>query len=620
MNRYPLWKYILIVLVLSVGVLYALPNVFGEDPALQISANVRGTAVNQDTLTQVTTALASAKIPVKRADLTPQGLLVRLYDTDAQLKAQDVVRDRLGRGYVIALNLAPSTPRWLTAIGAAPMYLGLDLRGGVHFLMQVDMKAALDHAEERYVSDSRTILREKKLHYLAVDRADGGGVTVKFKDSQERDQAIELLRKELRELQIVSQDGSDGFFYAIARIPEKERRAIANTAVQQNLTTLRNRVNELGVAEPVLQRQGEDRIVVQLPGVQDTARAKEILGATATLEFRMMDEEHDPQEALAGHTPAASKLYYERDGRPILLQKRVLLTGESVIDAASGLESQTGSPAVFITLNSKGARIFSQATRELVGKRMAVVFIETKVENKTVNGQEVKEKKVVEEVINVAVIRSELGKRFQVTGLESTEEARNLALLLRAGALAAPMEIVEERTIGPSLGQDNIATGVRSALFGSTLVIVFMAVYYGMMGVISDIALLLNVVLVVALLSIVQATLTLPGIAGITLTVGMAVDANVLINERIREELRNGNSPQASIAAGYGKAFLTILDAHVTALIGALALFMFGTGPIKGFAVTLSLGILTSLFTAIMFTRAVVNLTYGRQRVTRISV
>ncbi len=619
MNQYPLWKYVLIVIVLLVGTLYALPNVFGEDPAIQISVNVRGSTLDQGTLTQVSTALAKANIAVKHADLTPQGLLVRLYDTDAQLKAQDVARESLGHGYVIALNLAPSTPHWLTALGAAPMYLGLDLRGGVHFLMQVDMKAAIDHAEERYVSDSRTLLREKKLHYLTVDRANGGGITVKFKERQERDQAIELLRKELRELQLVAEDSPEGF-YVSGRIPEKERHTIASTAVQQNLTTLRNRVNELGVAEPVLQRQGEDRIVVQLPGVQDTARAKEILGATATLEFRMMDEEHLPQEALAGHTPASSKLYYERSGRPILLQKRVLLTGESVIDAASGLENQTGSPAVFITLNSKGARIFSQATRELVGKRMAVVFIETKIENKTVDGHEIKEKKTVEEVINVAVIRSELGKRFQVTGLESTGEARNLALLLRAGALAAPMEIVEERTIGPSLGQDNIATGVRSAVIGSLMVMCFMGFYYGMMGVISDLALLLNIVLVVALLSIVQATLTLPGIAGITLTVGMAVDANVLINERIREELRNGNSPHASIAAGYSKAFLTILDAHVTALIGAIALFMFGTGPVKGFAVTLSLGILTSLFTAIMFTRAIVNLTYGRQRTMRLSV
>ena len=620
MNQYPLWKYILIVVVLLTGTLYALPNVFGEDPAIQASANARGAVIDQNTLTQLTTALGKAGIEVKRVELTPQGLLVRLYDTDAQLKAQDVTRETLGRGYVVALNLAPATPGWLTAIGAAPMYLGLDLRGGVHFLMQVDMKAALDHAEERYVSDTRTLLREKKLHYLTVSRASGGdGLEVKFKERGDRDQALELLRKDLRELQIAPQDGPDGF-YAIGHIPEKERRSIAKTAVQQNLTTLRNRVNELGVAEPVLQQQGEDRVVVQLPGVQDTARAKEILGATATLEFRMMDEEHDVREALSGHTPATSKLYYERDGRPVLLQKRVLLTGDSVIDAASGIESQSGSAAVFITLDSKGARIFSQSTRELVGKRMAVVFIESKVETKTIGEREVKEKRTVEEVINVAVIRSQLGKRFQVTGLDSTDEARNLSLLLRAGALAAPMEIVEERTIGPSLGQDNIAMGVRSALIGSLMVAIFMVIYYGLFGLIANAALLFNVILVLALLSIVQATLTLPGIAGITLTVGMAVDANVLINERIREELRNGSSPQASIAAGYDKAFLTILDAHVTALIGAIALFMFGTGPIKGFAVTLSLGILTSLFTAIMVTRAIVNLTYGRRRVARLSV
>ncbi|CAK0751532.1 Sec translocon accessory complex subunit SecD [Gammaproteobacteria bacterium] len=619
MNQYPLWKYILIVIVLVIGTLYALPNIFGEDPAIQITANARGLEIGQDTLTQLTTALGKARIEVKQAELVHQGLLVRLYDIDAQLKAQDVALETLGRGYVVALNLAPATPRWLSAIGAAPMYLGLDLRGGVHFLMQVDMKAVIDHAEDRYVSDARAMLRDKKLRYLMVGRASGGGLEVKFKEREDRDQALDLLRKELHELQITAQDGPDGF-RAIGRIPEKELRTIAKTAVQQNLTTLRNRVNELGVAEPVLQQHGEDRVVVQLPGVQDTARAKEILGATATLEFRMMDEEHDPRDAIAGHSPPASKLYYERNGRPILLQKRVLLTGESVIDAASGIESQSGSPAVFITLDSKGARIFSQTTRELVGKRMAVVFIESKVETKTIGGRVVKEKKTVEEVINVAVIRSQLGKRFQVSGLDNTGEARNLALLLRAGALAAPMEIVEERTIGPSLGQDNIAIGVRSAVIGSFLVVVFMMVYYGLFGLIANVALLLNVVLVMALLSIIQSTLTLPGIAGITLTVGMAVDANVLINERIREELRNGSSPQASISAGYDKAFLTILDAHVTSLIGAIALFMFGTGPIKGFAVTLSLGILTSLFTAIMVTRAIVNLTYGRRRVARLSV
>jgi len=619
MNQYALWKYILIAVCLVIGVLYALPNLFGEDPALQISPGTRGVTIGQDTLTQVTQALDNAKVAVKQATLTKQGLLIRLYDTDAQLKAQDVALDTLGRGYVVALNLAPATPQWLTAIGAAPMYLGLDLRGGVHFLMQVDMKAALEHAAERYVSDARALLREKKIRYLMVARAAGGGLDVKFKDDSERNQALEFLTRELRELKLSLQDNADGL-HIIGTIPEKEQHAIKKTAVQQNLTTLRNRINELGVAEPVIQQQGEDRIVVQLPGVQDTARAKEILGATATLEFRMMDEEHDPREAIAGRTPPASKLYYERNGRPILLQKRLMLTGESIIDAASGFESQSSSPAVFITLDSKGARVFSQTTRELVGKRMAVVFIETKVETKNRDGRTVKEKRTVEEVINVAVIRSQLGKRFQVTGLDSTEEARNLALLLRAGALAAPMEIIEERTIGPSLGQDNIATGIFSAVIGSLMVIAFMVIYYGLFGLIANIAMIFNVVLVIALLSIIQATLTLPGIAGISLTMGMAVDANVLINERIREELRNGSTPQASIAAGYDKAFLAILDSNITTLIAALALFVFGTGPIKGFAVTLTLGLITSLFTAVMVTRAIVNLTYGRRRITRISV
>lgn len=620
MNQYPTWKYILIALVLLVGIVYALPNIFGEDPAIQISSNARETKIGQDTLDQLIGALNKAKFTIKSSEINAQGLLIRFYDTDTQFKARDVAIENLGRGYVVALNLAPATPRWLTAIGAAPMYLGLDLRGGVHFLMQVDMKSATEHAEERYISDTRTLLRDKKIRYLTVGRTkNNGGVEIRFKERNDRDQAITFLNQELRELVLNPQDTQDSF-NIIASIPEKELRTIAKTAIQQNLTTLRNRVNELGVAEPVLQQHGEDRIVVQLPGVQDTARAKEILGATATLEFRMMDEDHDPRDALAGRTPPAAKLYYERNGRPILLQKRVLLTGESVIDAASGIESQSGSPAVFITLDAKGARIFSQATRELVGKRMAVVFIESKVETKNVGGHEVKEKKIVEEVINVAVIRSQLGKRFQVTGLDSTNEARNLALLLRAGALAAPMEIVEERTIGPSLGQDNIDAGVFSAVVGALMVIGFMTAYYGVFGLIANIAMLFNVVLVVALLSIIQATLTLPGIAGISLTVGMAVDANVLINERIREELRNGNSPQASIIAGYDKAFIAIFDSNITTLIAALALFMFGTGPIKGFAVTLTLGLLTSMFTAVTVTRAIVNLTYGRRRILRVSV
>ena len=620
MNQYPLWKYLLIVVVLAIGTLYALPNVFGEDPAIQVSASGRGVEVTQETLHQLTDALQKADLPYKDAQVIHQGLLVRLYDTDAQLKAQDVARDTLGRGYVVALNLAPSTPKWLTALGAAPMYLGLDLRGGVHFLMQVDMKAAVDHAEDRYVSDARSQLREEKIHYLTVGRLASGGLEVKFKEQGERDKALEVLRRHLRELKLDTLDNTDGY-WIVGRILEKERREIARSAVHQNLTTLRNRVNELGVAEPVIQQQGEDRIVVQLPGVQDTARAKEILGATATLEFRMVDEEHDPREALAGRTPAAAKLYYERSGRPVLLQKRILLTGESVMDAASGIEQQSASPAVFITLDAKGARVFSQATRELVGKRMAVVFIETKVETKTIDGRQVKEKRTVEEVINVAVIRSQLGKRFQVTGLENTAEARNLALLLRAGALAAPMEIVEERTVGPSLGQDNITTGVRSAIIGSLFVMIFMVIYYGAFGLIANTALLFNVILLVALMSLIQATLTLPGIAGITLTVGMAVDANVLINERIREELRNGNSPQTSIAAGYERAFSTIADSNITTLLAALALFLFGTGPVKGFAVTLTLGIITSMFTAIMLTRGIVNLVYGgRRKLTRLSV
>jgi preprotein translocase subunit SecD len=616
LNRYPLWKYLLLLTVLVGALFFALPNLYGEDPAIQVSAS-RGAEVNQALEERITRLLKEASITPKRVERAADRLLVRFADTETQLKARDVVRDALGGDYVVALNLAPATPAWLTRLGALPMYLGLDLRGGVHFLLAVDMEAAVQQAAERYVGDIRTFLRSEKIRYRTIARS-GDRVEVSFRDAPLREQAAERIAREFPELKVTAQDDAEGYRLQIG-LNEKAAQETQRFALQQNLTTLRNRVNELGVAEPVIQQQGSNRIVVELPGVQDTARAKEILGATATLEFRMVHA-GDVASAVAGRVPVGARLYEDREGRPILLERTVMLTGDYITDAASGIDSQTGSPAVFITLDGKGARIFAERTKDEVGKAMAVVFIEHKTDTELVNGKSVKRKRVVEEVINVATIRERLGKRFQITGLDSTEEARNLALLLRAGALVTPIEIIEERTIGPSLGRENINQGFRSVVIGFLLVLVFMAIYYRVFGLVADLALTFNLVLLVAILSLLQATLTLPGIAGIVLTVGMAVDANVLIFERIREELRNGNSPQASIHAGYEKAFSTIADANITTLIAAVVLFGFGTGPIKGFAVTLSIGILTSMFTAIMGTRAVVNLIYGGRRLAGLSI
>jgi preprotein translocase subunit SecD len=619
MNRYSPWKYLLILVLIGLGALFALPNIYGKDPALQISAT-RSSEVSQLTEFQVSTALEEAKIPYKSIELGLESLVVRFKNEETQLKAQSAIKKSLGLSYVVALNLAPATPDWLTKFGAEPMFLGLDLRGGVHFLMEVDMVAAVSKAEDRYISDMRSKLRENKVRYKTITRNKAGGLLVRFKDDTERDNGQELIEDEFPDLDVTLPKNSGDESQLIAKINEKVLLETQKLALQQNITTLRKRVNELGVAEPVIQQQGLSRIVVQLPGVQDTAKAKNILGATATLEFRLVDEDHAPQDAVDGRVPAGSKLYYGRNGQPILLDKEVMLTGDSIIDAASGIDGQSGGPNVTITLDGKGAKRMSHATRDNVGKRLAVVFIENKVETVEKNGELVENKIVVEEVINAAVIREQLGKRFQITGLESTQEARTLSLLLRAGALAAPIYIIEERTVGPSLGQDNIDKGFKSVLIGFVLVLVFMAVYYKVFGLIANVALALNLVLIVALLSILQATLTLPGIAGIVLTVGMAVDANVLNFERIREEVRNGNSPQASIHAGYEKAFSTIADANITTLIAALVLFSFGTGPIKGFAVTLSLGIISSMFTAIMVTRGLVNLLYGGRRLEKLKI
>jgi preprotein translocase subunit SecD len=601
MNRYPLWKYILIAIALTVGLFYTLPNFFGEVPAVQVSP-VKSTAkVDESLLTRVDQALGQANIKPDGIFLDPASIKVRLANTDTQLKAKDVLQSALGDGYVVALNLLSTSPRWLTKINALPMYLGLDLRGGVHFLLQVDMKGALTKAADRYVADIRATLRGKEIRYTGISR-DGQNVVVKFRDAQTRDQAATEIGKQNPDLQLNSTDSASEYAIAATLRPEVQKR-IQEFAIQQNVTTLRNRVNELGVAEPIVQQAGVDRVVVQLPGVQDTATAKDILGRTASLEVRMVDEEHsDPatlQAAIAGQVPLGDELLYDRDGAPHVLKREVILTGDRISDAQPGFDSQTGEPAVHINLDGRGATIFQQVTRESIGKRMAMVLVE----------------KGKGEVITAPVIRSEIpGGRVQISGRMTTNEARDVALLLRAGALAAPMEIVEERTVGPSLGADNISRGFHSTMYGFGAIAVFMIVYYMFFGVISVLSLAVNLMLLVALLSMLQATLTLPGLAAIALTLGMAIDSNVLINERIREELRNGTTPQAAISAGYERAWATILDSNITTLIAGIALFMFGSGPVRGFAVVHCLGILTSMFSAVLVSRSLVNLVFGARR------
>ena len=619
MNRYPAWKYVVLVAVITVGILYALPNLFGEDPAVQVSS-ARGFELDP-AIEDVVAGVAEAQgVEVQSVDFSPQRLMLRVADNEAQLQLADALRDELGDAYVVALNLAPATPDWLRAMSAEPMVLGLDLQGGVHFLMEVDMDTARQQTLERFVDDIRNLLRDERIRYRSV-RVDDGELIAELRTEEDRATAMTEIGRELTELELETfQAGSTYNIRATVR-PEVMTE-LQQTALQQNITTLRNRVNELGVAEPIIQQQGADRIVVQLPGVQDTAEAKRILGATATLEYRAVDEQNDPFEAQrTGRIPAQSRLYEDREGNPILLSRRLIASGENLTSASAGFDQQTGQPNVQVTLDAVGARRMLDFTSDNVGNRMAVVFIEQRPVTETVDGEEVSDMRRVEEVISVATVREPFGRRFQTTGLGSAREASQLALLLRAGALAAPVQIIEERTVGPSLGADNIEQGFNSVIIGFCLVLVVMAVYYRVFGLVADLALTANLVLIVALLSMIGATLTLPGIAGIVLTVGMAVDANVLIYERIREELRLGNTPQAAIRSGYGKAFSTIADANVTTLIAALVLFMFGTGPVKGFAVTLSLGIVTSMFTAIFGTRGVVNLIYGgRKRVARLSI
>ncbi|MFO8024524.1 protein translocase subunit SecD [Thiohalophilus sp.] len=616
LNQYPLWKYLLILLILIAGVIYALPNVYGTDPSIEISAN-RGAAVDSSTQHRVRDLLEGHEIDYRRITLDETGLMVRFSDVDEQLKSNDLLRENLGDDYVVAMNLTPAAPGWLSGLGALPMYLGLDLRGGLHFLMEVDTETVMEQTYENLGNELRTVLREAKVRYQSVTQQDGV-IELRFPDADVREAADAAISRERRNLQLRERE-SNGAYYLLASLTENAITEIKQAAVKQNITTLRNRINELGVAEPIVQRQGDERIVVQLPGVQDSAQVKTVISATASLEFRLVDVENDVREALQGRVPFGSRLYEERSGDPILLKKRVIITGERITNATSGFDQETGSPAVFVNLDGAGSSRMASTTKQNIGKPMAVVFIEYKPEIIREDGEEKVVNRKVEEVINVATIRGVFSNRFQITGLEP-EESRNLALLLRAGALAAPIRIIEERTIGPSLGKDNIEQGTSSVIIGMILVLAFMAFWYRGFGLVANVALVVNLVLIVAVLSLLQATLTLPGIAGIVLTVGMAVDANVLIFERIREELKNGNSPQASISSGYAKALSTIADANITTLIAAVVLFVFGTGPIKGFAITLSIGILTSMFTAIMGTRAIVNLSVGAKKLRKLSI
>ena len=613
MNRFPAWKYVLIGLTIALAFLFTLPNFFGEAPAVQVSSNKTTVKVDAFLLARLEETLKGAQIATTGVLLDLHGLRIRFADADTQLKAKDLIEkainpDPQNPAYVVALNLLSSSPNWLTAVHALPMYLGLDLRGGVHFLLQVDMQAAITKRLEAYAGDMRTVLREKNLRHAGISR-EGQTLRVRFRDAATRDKASVVINELLPVLTLARRDdGQDQLIVATLK-PESLKNE-QDLAIKQNIVTLNRRVNQLGVAEPVIQQQGADRVVVQLPGVQDTAKAKDILGRTATLEIRMVDEEKMTPEILTaaarGEVPFGTEYYVERNGAPLLVKKQVVLTGDRLTDAQPGFDNQTNEPAVHLTLDGAGARIFKEVTRENVGKRMAILLIE----------------KGKGEVVTAPVIRTEIGGgRVQISGRMSTTEANDVALLLRAGSLAAPMDIIEERTVGPSLGRDNIEKGFNSTKWGFIAIVVFMSVYYVVFGLISSVALGVNLLFLVALLSMLQATLTLPGIAAIALTLGMAIDANVLINERIREELRGGATPQAAISAGYERAWGTILDSNITTLIAGLSLLIFGSGPVRGFAVVHCLGILTSIFSSVVVSRAIVNLTYGhRRKVERLAI
>lgn len=602
MNRYPLWKYLLVMVVIIFGFIYTLPNFYGESPAVQVLPLRANLKADHALLQRVDQAIRAANLGAEGVVLDSTSVKVRFNSTDTQLKAKDILQSQLGDDYMVAVNLVSRSPQWLTAMNAQPMYLGLDLRGGVHLLLQIDMSSALEKAVEAASGDMRSVLRERNIAYSGVSR-EGREVTVRFRDEEMRNKALAEFRQRFGNLNFIDKNAGNEIVLLATIRPEEEKR-IQESAVQQNLVTLRNRVNELGVAEPIIQQQGVDRIVVQLPGVLDTAHAKDIIGRTATLEVRLVDDEHSFSEGSP--VPFGTEMFKDRDGTALLVKKNVLLTGERIQDAQPGFDNRTNEPAVHINLDGAGTRKFKEATRENVGKRMAILLFE--------RGKG--------EVITAPVIREEIGGgRVQISGQMDTKEANDISLLLRAGALAAPMEIIEERTVGPSLGADNITRGFQSTQIGFAAIAIFMIAYYLMFGMVSVLALGSNLLLLVALLSMLQATLTLPGMAGIALTLGMAIDANVLINERIREELRNGITPQAAIHAGYENAFRTILDSNITTLIAGIALFMFGSGAVRGFAVVLCLGILTSMFSAVLISRALVNLIYGRKpRLTKISI
>jgi preprotein translocase subunit SecD len=602
MNRYPVWKYVILALSLVFGLLYTLPNFFGEAPAIQVSSAKATQKIDDSMVGRVGDILSKAGIESTGLFFDGNSVKARFASTDLQLRAKDTVARALNPdpedpSWIVALNLLSDTPRWLTALHALPMYLGLDLRGGVHFLLQVDMKEALAKRMDGLASDIRTQLRDRNIRHAGIDRV-GDTIEIRFRDAETRERARAVIADTSPELVLAPSDGGEPKL--VARFREDAAARVQQNAVHQNITTLSNRINELGVSEPVIQQQGPDRVVVQLPGVQDTAKAKDILGRTATLEVRMVCESPEELSALAaGTVPFGCERFTERGGQPILLRKQVILTGANLNDAQAGFDGQTHEPAVHLTLDAKGARIFRDVTRENIGRRMAIVLVE--------RGKG--------EVVTAPVIRSEIaGGRVQISGSMTTQEANDVALLLRAGSLAAPMEIIEERTIGPSLGADNIRQGFHSTLWGFLTIAVFMVLYYHFFGLISAIALSVNLLLLIALLSLLQATLTLPGIAAIALTLGMAIDANVLINERVREELRNGATPQAAISAGYEHAWATILDSNVTSMIAGVALLIFGSGPVRGFAVVHVLGLLTSMFSAVFFSRGLVNLWYGRRR------
>lgn len=617
LNRYPLWKYLMVMLIIIVGALYALPNIYGEDPAIQVTG-ARGASVDLSTLDTVTNILKKDNLPYKSIALENGSVLVRFSNTDTQIKARDAISQSLGNQLIVALNLAPATPAWLADIGGAPMKLGLDLRGGVHFLMEVDMDAALEKLIGQQIESFRSELREANIRYRSIRPFDKEMAEVVLRNESQLEQAKALLEQKHPDM-VFTEVTRDGKFALQARFTDARIKEVQNYAVSQNITILRNRVNELGVAEPLVQRQGANRIVVELPGVQDTARAKEILGATATLEFHAVDEGADQSAAARGYAPPGSEIVPDRNGRPVILKKRVILGGSSITDASSSAD-EYGRPQVNISLDSEGGAKMAAFSKKNIGKLMATVFAEYKD-----SGKRTPEGKVIltkhEEVINQATIQSALGRSFRITGIDSPAEAHNLALLLRAGALIAPISIVEERTIGPSMGQQNIDKGVAACIWGMVAVMLFTMIYYRGFGLIANCALIANLVLIIGVMSMIPgATMTLPGIAGIVLTVGMAVDANVLIFERIREELREGRNPQQAIHQGYANAFSTIADANITTLITAIILFAVGTGAIKGFAVTLSIGILTSMFTAIIGTRCIVNLIYGGKRVSKLSI